>query len=371
MNRDHVLFRIPFRCAALVAALFTAAVTLFAEPAVILYSDGSSRSGELSIMGNRPLILRLPDSKIQRKFQLADLVSITQSVESATMNRPWLYTEAGKVDKTYLEGSYPFINFATEVELVSGEKLKGHLISLAFRLRGGQGNGKLFLTRQIKGKVGETLEEKVYPVTIRFPKAEKSPAKPVTGKLSGYGKLQAATLLDVERNVVCPGTVKADGSFQFPPLLPGNYELYLRTDRFLLYGLAGKPVKPEELDGIRRVVPLADDFFPDRRLLEANGDTKRARALLYKRRSNFYAAEKHVPGGGYVWHLDIWNFHFDGEAWKIDTRQIPVRYKQPGSDSPRKLLKFDRLGRVAPGDHIELKNGEKGENEGQFICNLD
>ena len=197
MNRDHVLFRIPFRCAALVAALFTAAVTLFAEPAVILYSDGSSRSGELSIMGNRPLILRLPDSKIQRKFQLADLVSITQSVESATMNRPWLYTEAGKVDKTYLEGSYPFINFATEVELVSGEKLKGHLISLAFRLRGGQGNGKLFLTRQIKGKVGETLEEKVYPVTIRFPKAEKSPAKPVTGKLSGYGKLQAATLLDV------------------------------------------------------------------------------------------------------------------------------------------------------------------------------
>ncbi len=371
MNRDHVLFWIPFRCAALVAALFTAAVTLFAEPAVILYSDGSSRSGELSIMGNRPLILRLPDSKIQRKFQLADLVSITQSVESATMNRPWLYTEAGKVDKTYLEGSYPFINFATEVELVSGEKLKGHLISLAFRLRGGQGNGKLFLTRQIKGKVGETLEEKVYPVTIRFPKAEKSPAKPVTGKLSGYGKLQAATLLDVERNVVCPGTVKTDGSFQFPPLLPGNYELYLRTDRFLLYGLAGKPVKPGELDGIRRVVPLADDFFPDRRLLEANGDAKRARALLYKRRSNFYAAEKHVPGGGYVWHLDIWNFHFDGEAWKIDTRQIPVRYKQPGSDSPRKLLKFDRLGRVAPGDHIELKNGEKGENEGQFICNLD
>ena len=371
MNRDHVLFRIPFRCAALVAALFTAAVTLFAEPAVILYSDGSSRSGELSIMGNRPLILRLPDSKIQRKFQLADLVSITQSIESATMNRPWLYTEAGKVDKTYLEGSYPFINFATEVELVSGEKLKGHLISLAFRLRGGQGNGKLFLTRQIKGKVGETLEEKVYPVTIRFPKAEKSLAKPVTGKLSGYGKLQAATLLDVERNVVCPGTVKADGSFQFPPLLPGNYELYLRTDRFLLYGLAGKPVKPEELDGIRRVVPLADDFFPDRRLLEANGDAKRARALLYKRRSNFYAAEKHVPGGGYVWHLDIWNFHFDGEAWKIDTRQIPVRYKQPGSDSPRKLLKFDRLGRVAPGDHSELKNGEKGENEGQFICNLD
>ena len=371
MNRDHVLFRIPFRCAAFVAALFTAAVTLFAEPAVILYSDGSSRSGELSIMGNRPLILRLPDSKIQRKFQLADLVSITQSIESATMNRPWLYTEAGKVDKTYLEGSYPFINFATEVELVSGEKLKGHLISLAFRLRGGQGNGKLFLTRQIKGKVGETLEEKVYPVTIRFPKAEKSPAKPVTGKLSGYGKLQAATLLDVERNVVCPGTVKADGSFQFPPLLPGNYELYLRTDRFLLYGLAGKPVKPGELDGIRRVVPLADDFFPDRRLLETNGDAKRARALLYKRRSNFYAAEKHVPGGGYVWHLDIWNFHFDGEAWKLDTRQIPVRYKQPGSDSPRKLLKFDRLGRVAPGDHIELKNGEKGENEGQFICNLD
>ena len=168
MKIDHVLRRTQFRFTALFAALFTAAATAFAESAVILYSDGSSRSGELSIMGNRPLILRLPDSKIQQKFQLADLVSITQSVESATMNRPWLYTEAGKVDKTYLDGSYPFINFATEVELVSGKKLKGHLISLAFRLRGEDGSGKIFLTRQIKGKVGETLEEKVYPVTIRF-----------------------------------------------------------------------------------------------------------------------------------------------------------------------------------------------------------
>ncbi|UKI33124.1 MAG: hypothetical protein L6W00_06430 [Lentisphaeria bacterium] len=222
MKIDHVLRRTQFRFTALFAALFTAAATAFAESAVILYSDGSSRSGELSIMGNRPLILRLPDSKIQQKFQLADLVSITQSVESATMNRPWLYTEAGKVDKTYLDGSYPFINFATEVELVSGKKLKGHLISLAFRLRGEDGSGKIFLTRQIKGKVGETLEEKVYPVTIRFPKAEKVPAKPVTGKLSGYGKLQAATLLDVERNVVCPGSVKADGSFRFPRCCRGN-----------------------------------------------------------------------------------------------------------------------------------------------------
>lgn len=43
-----------------------------------------------------PLILRLPDSKIQRKFTLPDLAGITQLVETETMNRPWLYTEAGK-----------------------------------------------------------------------------------------------------------------------------------------------------------------------------------------------------------------------------------------------------------------------------------
>lgn len=47
-------------------------------------------------------------------------------------------------------------------------------------------------------------------------------------------------------------------------------------------------------------------------------------------RGDYYAAGQHTPDGGYVWHLDIWNFHCDGETWKLDTRQIPVRYKQPG-----------------------------------------
>ena len=43
----------------------------------------------------------------------------------------------------------------------------------------------------------------------------------------------------------------------------------------------------------------------------------------------------------------------------------------PLKDFVLKLLKLDRLGRIAPGDHIELEMGRKGENEGQFIRNLD
>ncbi len=197
-----------------------------------------------------------------------------------------------------------------------------------FRLRGEDGSGKIFLTRQIKGKVGETLEEKVYPVTIRFPKAEKVPAKPVTGKLSGYGKLQAATLLDVERNVVCPGSVKADGSFRFPPLLPGKYELYLRTDRFLLYGLAGTPVKPEELEEIRRVVPLADDFFPDR----SDGYGESVLPMLY--------AGSAIPDSVRMKAVGAW-------AWGI-SRAIDCLETMPEIDTRRiMVIGHSRLGKTS------------------------
>ena len=344
---------------------------LAAEPAEVRFSDGSSAVGELSIMGARPLILRLPDSKIQRKFTLPDLAGITQLVETETMNRPWLYTEAGKAGKTYLEGEYPFVNFATEVELISGEKLRGHVISAVLLLRGEDGKRrKVFLNRQIRGKVGETLESLVYPVSVRFPQAVKAEAKPVSGRVAGYGRLEAATLLDVERGVVIHA--KCDGeNFTFPPLLPGCYEMYVRTDRAVLYGLNGTPVAPDELAGMRKVFPLADDFFRERWLLEANGGARHARALVYKRRGDYYAAGQHTPDGGYVWHLDIWNFHCDGETWKLDTRQIPVRYKQPGRDSVRKLFKIQRLGSVKPGDRVEINAAREGNDGAVFIRNLD
>ena len=102
----------------------------------IAMSDGKMLSGELAILGSRPLTMIPAGSSYERKILLEDIISISQVIEKQEMNRPWKYKEDGKVDKIYFEGTYPFMNLGTEVLLTTGQTVRGHIISLPFRFKG-------------------------------------------------------------------------------------------------------------------------------------------------------------------------------------------------------------------------------------------
>ena len=338
--------------------IFLLSVPLFAanvSEALITFSDGSTASGRLTVMGSRPLTINLQKDKRSRdrKIELSDIVLLTQKVEKASMERPWMFKESGKTDKVYFEGEYPLIHFETEILLVSGEVVRGHIISIPFRFKG-NGPSKLFLNRQIKGKNGQKMADLKYISKIAFPRKADSSARTVSGSVSGFGTLQEAAAVDRRRHVVVNAEIRG-GCFLFPNLLPGEYDLFLLTEDAVLAGFSGTDRFPESL---KADFKLADDFFRQRWLLLLDG----TRTLVYKRRAEFHAAKKHV-NGGFLWHLEIWNWHTAGEEWKLDSRDMPLRRMQKGGEKNRTLYRLKSLSGIVPGTPSELTIHKETEHE--------
>jgi hypothetical protein len=348
------------------------------ETAKVEFSDGRKCEGKLSVMGSRPLTITPTGAKYQQKILLRDIISLRQVVREQSMNRPWIYKEAGKVEKMYLEGKYPFINFTTEILLTNGKIIRGDIVSVAFKFKG-NGPRKIFMTRQLKGKVGEKMEAMVYPARISF-NNRRTTVKPIIIKLQNGGKIQHAAALDNEREVVRFG--KINGSeIVFGDLFPATYDIYILTDNKVLAGLSntvpakaqGAPLPANALAELRKVFPLADDFFKERRLLAISGNIKFCKSLVYKRREKYYHSHKHTPGG-WMWHLDIWSWHLAGKEWKIDRRYIMVRHKQKDGEKVRGLYLVEKFGAVKPGASLNIDlnfNFEQGQKDGiRFIRKL-
>ena len=343
------------------------------QEAEVELSNGKRVSGKLARMGVRPLTITPTGAKYQEKILLSDIISINQIVKEQKMNRPWLYKESGKIEKMYLEGTYPFVNFITEVVMTNGKVVRGDIVSVAFKFTG-KGLRKIFLTRQIKGKVGEKMSDLVYPVKIIF-NNRKTSVKPITISLTNAGKIQSATALDNKREVVRFG--KINGSkIIFKDLLKADYDIYILTDTNVLGGLSdstpgkqkGEALPSDASTELKKVFPLANDFFNDRWILALSGNTKFCKTLVYKRREKYYHSDKHTPGG-WMWHLDIWSWHLAGK-WKIDRRYIMLRHKQKGGEKIRSLFLVKALGAVKPGTELNIDFKKDQKNDIKFISKL-
>ncbi|MDD4441355.1 MAG: hypothetical protein PHX41_05620 [Kiritimatiellae bacterium] len=348
-------------------------------PALAVFSDGTVAEGEARVIGSRPLTVVLLDEKRQRMFTLADLVSVEQLVEQAGMERPWTFKEAGRPEKVYLEGEYPLVNFLTRLTLINGSVVTGHVISAALELKGPAGKRKIFLQRQLKGTKSETLNDLVYLRTLRMPAAAIADGLPISGRVDGFGTVLSATALDTARGHVLFARVIDGARFDFGTLLPGRYDLCVLTDTHALTGLSdavppeagqGAPLQAGDLAAINKKFPLADDFFSDRWILRLGGNRVFAKALVYKRRADYYEAARWTPGG-FLWHLEVWTWHFADPDWKVDRRHILIRHKQKGGERNRTLLLSERLGAVSPGTQLHLQAKEAPDATWHAVRTLD
>lgn len=348
------------------------------SPVVVTFSDGSAAAGEARVIGPRPLTLVPLGENRQRMFQLCDLVTLEQEVEKASMERPWTFKEAGKPEKVYLEGEYPLINFRTRLTLVNGTVVTGHVISAALAFTSDAGQQKLFLQRQIKGAKGEKLPDVAYVSSVRMTASAIADGKPISGSVEGFGSVESVTALDNGRGHVLFAKTTRDNRFDFGTVLPGSYDLCVLTDTHVLCGhsdaapreAAGDPLQEGDLAAINIKFPLADDFFNDRWILRLRGNRAFAKALVYKRRADYYEAERWTPGG-FLWHLEVWTWHLADPDWKIDRRHILVRHKQKGGERNRKLMTGKPLDAVTPGSALRIR-ADEGENAAwHFIRDLD
>ncbi len=337
------------------------------SPAVIMLNDGTVASGAIRLIGVRPLTMVPDGDNRQHKFHLTDIVSIDHFPEKASMEKPWVFKESGRAEKVYLEGEYPLINFKTRLSLVNGKVLTGHIISVGLYFKSGQEKRKLFLKRQIKGTRQQKLEDLVSIRNIRMTANKVEDGGTIAGRVQGFGRVESVSALDNSREQVIFATVENDKSFDFGTVLPGSYDLCVLTDTHALTGHSedtpadrrGDPLQEGDIEGIRKMFPLADDFFNDRWVLRLRGNRKFAKALVYKRRANYYQSERWTPGG-FLWHLEVWSWHLADNEWKVDRRSILIRHKQKEGETNRKLLVGSELGAVRPGSiiHIQGKGGD-------------
>jgi hypothetical protein len=334
--------------------------------AVVSLSDGSVLSGQVRLIGARPLTLVPLGEDRQRTFLFRDIVSVDHAVETNSLERPWVFKESGKAEKVYLDGTYPLMNFVTRVALVSGNTVTGHVISAALTLAENGHKRKVFLQRQIKGEIGQTLADMVYVCSVRMTDHAPVGGTPIAGSVEGFGRLESVSALDCVRGDVLFARVTPDNRFDFGALLPGRYDLCALTDTHVLIGLsdavppaaeASAPLRTEDLAAIEKKFPLADDFFNDRWILRLGGNRGFAKALVYQRRGAYHEAEKWTPGG-FLWHLEVWGWHFADPDWKLDRHYILIRHKQNGAEQNRKLLIGTPLAAVSPGTVCAIRAGE-------------
>ena len=345
-------------------------------PVCAEWADGTRETGTTCVIGSRPLTLVPLQEKVQR-YPLADLMMIEQIVETASMERPWMFKESGRPEKIYGEHRAPLINFQTRLTLLNGSVVTGHVISLALTLKTTNGVQKLFLKRQIKGTQEETIDTLNYLSTLRFPRNVRDTETSLCGVVSGFGKLLAVTALDTTREQTLTATVAAKGEFDFGLVLAGKYDLCILTDSHVLLGqsdasppnTSGPALQSADLPAIKKRFALADDFFKDRVIMTLEGHRGFAKALVYKRRSEYHDASKWTPGG-FLWHLEIWCWHLAGNDWKLDRRHILIRHKQMGGEQNRTLLVFPELGAVSPGKPLHI-TPEVATHERHVIRELD
>lgn len=347
-------------------------------PAVVTLSDGTVLSGDLSLIGARPLTLVPVGEDRQRTVLFRDILSIEHAPENSSMERPWVFKESGKAEKVYLDGQYPLINFLTRISLVSGSTVTGHVISAAMTFKSEGNKTKLFLQRQIKGTVEQTLADIVYVSTVRMTANALAGGGPISGSVEGFGKVESVSALDNERGQVIFARVTKDNRFDFGTVLPGSYDLCVLTDTHVLAGhsdatpreaAAGGTLQDGDLDAINKKFPLADDFFNDRWILRLRGNRSFTKALVYQRRDKFYEAERWTPGG-FLWHLEVWGWHLADPDWKLDRHYILIRHKQKGGEQSRKLMTGPALDAVKPGSVCALRSNSGTHEEWTFIRDL-
>ena len=359
-----------------VASCFAATVP---APAVVTFSDGTVLSGNLSLIGARPLTLVPLGEDRQRTVLFSDILSIDHQVETNSMERPWVFKESGKAEKVYLEGQYPLLNFKTRITLVNGGLITGHIISAAMNLKSDEGTKKIFIERQIKGTLEQQLADVVYVSNIRMTANVLEGGGSISGSVEGFGQVESVTALDNERGQVLFARVTKASLFDFGTVLPGSYDLCILTDTHVLIGhsdatpresAAGSALQAGDLASINIKFPLADDFFNDRWILRLRGNRSFTKALVYQRRDKFHEAEKWTPGG-FLWHLEVWGWHFADPDWKLDKHYILIRHKQKGGEQNRKLMYGKALDAVTPGSTCHIQSGTGAHEAWTFIRDLE
>jgi hypothetical protein len=252
-----------------------------------------------------------------KNFTLDQIRAIRFSVEKEELVQDWRFPEAGKTKKEIWGDPYPIRYFKTELELVSGDRVSGHLYTTMLYVETEQGTRKLLLDAKQRGDKGMTLNELIYPETLLFDRDGASASfkrsvkidSPPIGNNSTVRALQFSSLLPL---AVTP---EENGSFNVEVMDGEKMILGVRNGMDIFVGWPPGE-DPELTASITAALKNVNDFYESRELIGAfRGEDSNVYALVrLSRKGEMVGSAK---DNGYPWQVAVWEWKMDEVAGRL------------------------------------------------------
>ncbi len=341
-----------FLTAVLTLAVFNISICFAAEfEAAVYFSDGTVKSGQLSIPANKPLKLNMPDSGDiytsdmvtgepvrygrVKKIYLDSISKIEFFLQKQEMLRKWKFISQTHYDpntaeadytpaeKEYSGEPYPLIYLAASITANSGELFAGHLYSTALYLKTADSVEKLPLLSKVRGKQGQSLDDLVYITCIKFIDPANVFSEFDNFTLNNFKLKNNDKCFAVTQRSLTPVPAAIDlaaNSVSVRSALGENVFLAIVRDGNYLVGFPSKG--PQDLFQLTQEhLARVKDFYNDRSLIAVmisdSGNELYSLVNLRRRyaETNFgdIGGEWDNASGGIVepWRLSIWRWRYD------------------------------------------------------------
>ena len=315
-------------------ALAASAAAFAQEPASpagkVVLSNGETFEGVLRLTRGKKLDIYEVGFKRRTQVALDEIARIDIEPETEEMAQGWRFVEESSDKKVKLPFQYPLRKLMTEIALVSGQVLRGHVLATPVYVKIGDDERKFFLQSDQKGDKDQKMEDLVYVKQV----AISEPPPPATApslRIAANGVL-AMRAVDADRD---RGYEVRDGTAE--GLVPGRYDVFARTPTEILYGLTAdrNELTAADRETLQARVSEIEEFFNEREIKASAGSTARARVLLEMRRTTpSHAVDDNGQPYGYI-RWELWTLHRTGTTWEIDARVLLFRERvEPGQSLP-------------------------------------
>jgi hypothetical protein len=339
------------------------------EPDRMVLSDGRSLTGEVFSAGDAPLRVFDTGAKKFRRFPLAEVVRISLSVKKAVMVDKFTFRELGWDEKLYSGKAFPRIDFQAAVTLTTGETVRGHILGVLY-IESGEDLEKFVLTKYLRGRVGQKIEDLVYVREVVFPARHTGKGGLVQGTLQGNrnpgkvffehgsGKL---FLISHASSILAPVPLDPKGRFRAAHLRAGVYDFFWIADDRIVFHLSpppdpGGPITADVRQALEKRVQEIEGFFTQKTIVHCAGGDKAVRVVVLMVRTEKSTYKKMKDPRFH--RFDLWTLRKVGERWFVDTRVFLARGKDEkgGTASQRVLVPATSFGgiRVVAGETAKV-----------------
>ncbi|MGO8703487.1 MAG: hypothetical protein ACLQVA_06690 [Candidatus Brocadiia bacterium] len=309
-------------------------------------SDGRTVAGQVALVNDQLIIHNDAQAK-KYTVRLAEMKQLESLVEKESMEKKWFFKEDGRDEKVYTGEVYPVRYFNTRVTFGDGRTLEGHIISTtAFLKVGDDAPERLFLTRQIEGKVGQKLDDIVYVKRI----ALKGEAAGVLGSIRGTVRLPAGEKLAAVIAINCQddtgltAELAGEGAFKFTDCTRGAYDLIVLSDRAIYAGFSAEKAADSARLGAGTLKEISDwsknvrDFFDSHDPLYGAGNLERAYVLIRMERAR--ERPNTLQADTMFRRYEVWLMAKPEDEWVIAKRFVLQRGLSAGKDIPRERMEI-------------------------------